>query len=628
MRDGVRLATEVYQPETSQPPWPTILIRTPYARHTAMDDIIAGLLTDVFQYALVIQSTRGRFGSEGVDSLFLSDGWGRTRDGYDAVEWIARQSWSDGKVGTWGASGYGITQYLAAGAAPPHLTCCLVIVAASNLYEDAIFYGGAYRKSLVDNWVTEQGSTYLLDFFVQHPDYEPRYDVVNLATRYDSVNVPIVHVAGWHDIFLQGQINAFCGIQEYGGPQAAGNQKLVIGPWVHDITASTCGELTFPNSSALDFFDLMFDWFDHWLKGVQNDVPQLPAIQYYLMGDADQPENIIPGNTWESREDWPPPATLTPFYFRQDGCLSTHPPDASEPPDAFDFDPDDPVPTVGGRNLFLQAGSADQRPVESRPDVLVYTTDPLSDPLTVVGRVTVTLWASSDAKDTDFTAKLCDVYPDGRSMLVADGIVQARHRNALTSQEFLTPGFIYAFPIDLWSTAIVFAPGHSIRLSISSSNAPRFETNPNTGEPFRQNTTTRVARQTVYHSAAFPSALYLPVTEGTGTEEPVAPATASEPRVPTLNPNFPNPFNDETSISLRFPNAETADWHGENARIEIVDLRGRCVKTWGIDPQPGDRITIPWHGDDQSGRRLPSGVYFCRLTAGGIIQTRKITLLR
>ncbi len=625
MSDGIRLATDIYRPTTEDGPWPTVLVRTPYDREYAVNDLLVGTLTDLRHYTLVIQNTRGRFDSEGVDSLYFSDGWGRIRDGYDTVEWIARQSWSNGKIGGWGASGPGIAQYLLAGAAPPHLLCSLIMVAASNLYEDALFYGGAYRRSLVDNWLQDNDSGQFIDYFVQNPNYGNIYDIVNLATRYDSVKIPIYHVGGWQDIFIQGQINAFTGIQEHGGPGAAGYQRLLIGPWVHNLFSTNSGELTFPNASILPMINGMIDWFDYWLKDENRTNNERPRVRYYLMGDADQADG--PGNRWVEREDWPPSSTPSLYYLHEGGLLSPELPIESELPEAFDYNPENPVPTVGGRNLSLPAGSFDQRSVESRPDVLVYTSDPLLDSLMVVGRVTVTLWASSDGPDTDFTAKLCDVYPDGRSMLVADGIVQARHRHSIRSEEFLVPGEIVEFSIDLWSTAIVFAPGHCIRICISSSNYERFENNPNTGEPFRQHTTSRIAHQTVYHDAEHPSAIVLPVVTPESSE--IAVNEYSGPGYPILEQNFPNPFNHSTRIQLRIPESPNGQWHsGGEARLEILDIRGRCMIFWEISPQSDNLVTIHWSGDDIHGRPLPSGIYMSRFTTRYIIETRKMTLLR
>jgi hypothetical protein len=254
--------------------------------------------------------------------------------------------------------------------------------------------------------------------------------------------------------------------------------------------------------------------------------------------------------------------------------------------------------------------------------VLVYTTDPLIDSVIVSGQVTVNLWASSDALDTDFTAKLCDVYPDGRSMLVADGIVQARHRNSISIEEVLTPDEINRFEIDLWSTAVVFAPGHAIRLSISSSNYPRFETNPNTGEPFRKNTSTRIAHQTVYHDADYPSAITLPVVDSLADQ-------TSLPDDYVLEQNYPNPFNEETVISIFIPEGDNS-YPGltKNIRLEIFDLRGRRLKEWSIPLEGKENVAIQWRGDDHDGNSLPSGIYFCRLTAKNCQAVRKMTLLR
>ena len=617
MRDGVRLSTDVFLPTLGDGPWPVILIRSPYNKASAMDDAVAALLTDIKRYALVVQDTRGRHASEGADSLYFSDSWGAKQDGYDTVEWAAAQPWSNGRIGTWGASALGITQYFLAGAAPPHLACCFIIVAASNLYEDALFYGGAYRRSLVDTWLRSNGSGHLINYFADHSSYEPLYDLVNLSTRYDQVDVPIFHAGGWHDIFVQGQINAFCGIQEHGGLGARGRQKLLIGPWTHNIALFSAGQLIFPRSGDVDLIAWMIEWFDFHLKDRANGVNALPPVQYYLMGDADQPAG--PGNRWIETGTWPPPSEATAFYLRENGRLSTDPPDWNEPPDAFTYDPDDPVPTVGGRNLNLPAGAYDQRGVENRSDVLIYTSDPVQDSLTVAGRITVTLFASSDALDTDFTAKLSDVYPDGRSMLVADGIIQARHRKSLWREDFLTPGEVDTFEVDLWSTAIVFAPGHRIRLAVSSTNFPRFEANPNTGESFRKNTGTVIASQTIFHDAVRPSAFVLPVLED------VAPT----PDAPVLVWNAPNPFNQETRITVNLPDGWWRNLTGDGLpSFEIFDLRGRRVMTWNFVPDWGRDIGLRWRGDDSRGQPLPSGVYIFRFSAGTLQKTAKITLVR
>ncbi len=619
MRDEIRLATDVYQPTLWAGRSPTILMRTPYGRSVNMDDVLLFVIVDLMHYNLAFQDTRGRGASEGVDSLYFSDGWGVLQDGYDTVEWIARQAWSDGKIGMIGASAMGMTQYFAVGAAPPHLTCCLVMVAASNLYEDAIFQGGEFRKSLIEGWLTYNDAAQFIPFFEAHPNYEPMYDRLNFSTRFDSVDIPILHMGGWFDIFTQSQLNAFTGITERGGPNAAPNQKLIMGPWVHEMTSEAAGELSFPGNDTIDFIDIVIAWFEHNLKEVDNEIETMPPVQYYLMGDADQPDG--PGNRWIFADEWPPEYTEIPFYLRDGKLLSVYKPNNNEEPDAFDFDPDNPVPTIGGRNLppYNEAGSYDQRSVESRPDVLVYTTDTLTNSITITGPVIVELYASSDRMDTDFTAKLCDVYPDGRSMLISDGILQARHCHSFSEENFLVPGEIDTFNIDLWSTAIVFAPGHAIRLEISSSNYNRFETNPNTGEPFHKHTRTETARQTVFHDADHASALILPVIGEIPTS-----VSSGQNKSPSkfLLENYPNPFNSETLIRLRMPSKDSP------IHLEIVDLLGRKVKCWQIDPVKNQIAMIRWQGDNQEGMPLPSGVYFCRLDSGEKLMTRKIILMR
>ena len=612
MRDGIRLATDVYKPTLQTGRLACLLMRTPYNKDSGIDDWVMTLLTDLTGYAVAIQDMRGKHASEGADTVYYSDGWGKHRDGYDTVEWLADQSWSNGRIGMLGASASGIVSYLASGAAPPHLACCVVAVAASNLYEDAIFYGGEYQKAMVNGWLEEHGDSGLIPFFTSHHDYGPVYESVNLTARFDSVNVPILHAGGWHDIFVQGTINAFSGIQESGGAGARGNQKLIIGPWTHNIASEKCGELSFPDAGIMQFLDSVIGWVDHWLRD-KSMPPKMPAVQFYLMGDADRTDG--PGNRWIRMDSWPPKTEPVPLFLRGGGVLSFERPDPDEPPDVFDFNPSLPVPTLGGRNLNLKAGSLDQAPVEDRADVRVYTTDELKDTLTVAGRITVSLHASSDALDTDFTAKLCDVYPDGRSMLVADGIIQARHRNSLAWETLLTPGEAAEFAIDLWSTAVAFAPGHRIRLDVSSSNYPRFEVNPNTGEPLAAGAGMGVARQTVYHDANRPSALELPVWNGETGEGGADFA---------MGQNYPNPFSAFTTIPVFVPENRNT---GAPVRLEIFNALGRPVRSLALDPSPGQR-SVRWDGTDDHSVPLPSGVYLVLLKVGADVLVGKMAIMR
>jgi len=455
-------------------------------------------------------------------------------------------------------------------------------------------------------------------YFVDHPNYEPIYDTMNIYTRLDSINVPILHIGGWHDIFLQGNIDAFTELQENGGPGARGNQKLILGPWVHNITAAQPGEIYFPHATPLLFFATMFDWFDYWLKDEVNTIDSMATVQYYVMGHADQPETI--GNTWIESETWPPEYTPVRFYLQPDSGLASTSIPIEVLPDTFSYDPQYPVLTRGGRNMNIDAGTYDQRELEARPDVLTYTTEILMDTVIIAGPVWVQLYAGSDALDTDFMASLCDVYPDGRSMLIADGAVQARHRNTITEEELLTPEEIESYTIDLWSTAVTVAPGHRIRLNITSSNYNRFAINPNTGEPFRQHTQTQIAHQSIYHDLDYPSALILPVMEGVDTLVPEE--RENRPETMALLPNFPNPFNGWTSIPVILPNREAP------ATLSIFDLNGRLVKEWTINPSRGLMQIIKWNGRSEAGSEVTSGVYITKLQAKEIQQSRKIMLLK
>ncbi len=616
MRDGIRLATDVYLSETPGK-WPTILIRSPYGKNVDPDEeAIFGFLT-LLGYAVVTQDTRGRFASEGIDSLFLDDGWGAKQDGYDTVEWVAAQSWSNGKVGTFGASALGITQYMLAGSAPPHLVCQFVAVGATDMYAQAAYPGGVFLKNLVEKWLISQDNPHLLPFVVGRPRYDAIWQRLDLKTRWPVVNVPMYHWGGWYDIFLQGTIEAFTGAQHLGGEVARGRQKLVIGPWTHGGWRETRqGELDYPANSKLNDLEEVFRWLDYWLLGKDNGVMSEPAVKYYLMGAI---EEGAPGNDWRTAEDWPPAAQATPFYFHAGGGLQPSRPAAASSFASYVYDPRQTVPTVGGKNLSMPAGPFDQRATEARADVLVFTSPVLAEPLEVVGALKVKLWFSSSARDTDFMAKLTDVYPDGRSMLVADGAVRARHRLSTSREDLLSPGSIYECEIDLWSTAMLFNRGHRLRVAVSSSNDPRFDPNPNSGNPFRVGQDTVVATNKIYLDAAQPSHLVLPVTSGmVAVQEKV---DGSLPVAFELRQNHPNPMLHETSIAYVLPGAATVQLAIYNTLgQEIIRLQE------GLLP-PGERV-VKWNGLDRAGRPVARGIYFYRLQTERFAAVKKLVLLQ
>lgn len=504
MRDGVRLSTTVYLPSTTGR-WPAILMRTPYNKSTPLAGPVAAMAM-LRGYVLVAQDLRGRFASEGGDFLvFQHDGWGEHRDGYDTIEWIAQQAWSNGKVATAGPSALGIVQNLAAVAQPPHLVCMHVPVAFSSMYHETAFQGGAWRKALVERWL--RGNKFdarSVEAFHSHPDFDEfwlQFEPVRYAGKID---VPVMFVGGWYDIFSQGTIDMFKAVNERGGPNARGKCRLVMEAFGHGKS----NDLKFRQTKRPGNSNELA-WSSIWAKQGGRGLEKIPVVQYYVLGDPDDAQ--APGNEWRSADQWPIPARNTPAYLHGDGRLDWSPPKAKNVSRSYKYEPKDPVRTIGGANLMISKGPKDQRAIENRPDVLLFESPVLTKPLEVTGRVKVKLWVSSTAPDTDFTAKLTDVYPDGRSMLVVDGIRRMRHRNSFEKSELMEPGKVYEVEIDLWSTSIVFNKGHRVRLAISSSNSPRFEPNPNTGRPSGTDDETAVATNTIYFDADHPSHIILPL---------------------------------------------------------------------------------------------------------------------
>lgn len=502
MRDGVKLATDIHLPE-GEGPWPTILVMTPYNKKGL--EAFAGE-TGKRGYALVAQDFRGRFASEGEDfPVFLSCGWGEHQDGYDTVEWIAGQKWSNGKIGGWGISAPGIALNMTAPSRPPHLTCCYVGVAFSNMYTQAAYQGGAFRKGLLEEWLAQCKFTPKnLELFRAHPNYDDFWKALDPERVASQVNVPTMFLGGWYDIFAAGTLNSFVTINKQGGEAARGKCRLVMEPYGHGRS----DDLVFPNADHPQAAD-MWNWFDIWLKNDGKGIEQIPAVQYFAMGDPGDPNT--PGNQWRTADAWPVPAQMVAVYLHTDKKLRLQASEELFGSLAFQCDPKNPVPTVGGANLTGSKGPKDQRPVEERPDVLLFTSPTLDRYVEITGPIKVKLWASSTTPDTDFTAKLCDIYPDGRSMIVLDGILRAGHRNSMEKSEPMEPGKIYEFEIDLWSTSLVLSPGHRVRIAISSSNSPRFELNPNTGKPAGADSKTEVATNTIYLNADHPSHIVLPV---------------------------------------------------------------------------------------------------------------------
>lgn len=514
MRDGTRLATDVYA-KRGQQPHGSILIRTPYGKNQG---ILIGKAFANQGWPTVIQDMRGRHDSDGNDTVFRNE----STDGPDTLAWVANQSFSNGKVATFGASALGITQYLTAGANPPNLACQFIQFATPNLFTWAMYQGGEFRKNLVVNWLEGVNSTYILDDVYLHENStDPFWQNVTIDTHYSDVNVPAIHMGGWYDIFTQGTIDAYEGYQYHGGSGALGKSKLIIGPWIHVNMGSTKqGQLTYPKDSVDNISqDLFWKMVNQYTQGNPEGYDSYPAVSYYVMGDINGS-----GNFWRHTTDWPPASTPANFYFHANHSLLQSPATAGSP-FTYAYNPNHPVPTRVVM-LYGKLGPYDQRPVENRSDVIVFTSPVLTHPFEATGRVHAVLYVSSDRPDTDFTVKLTDVYPDGRSMLICDGILRMRNRNGTDHWEFMQPGTVYRVEVDLMSISYMWDIGHSIRVAVSSSNYPRFLANPNTRDGIARNTTSQVANNSLYVDADHGSYLVLPWIPCNSTVDfPMIPST-------------------------------------------------------------------------------------------------------
>ncbi|MCX7704027.1 MAG: CocE/NonD family hydrolase, partial [Planctomycetota bacterium] len=351
-----------------------------------------------------------------------------------------------------------------------------------------------------------------LDMIREHPSYDDFWRQMDSSTRAEKMNVPAVNIGGWFDTFCQGSIDSFLMRQERGAEGARGRQVLVMGPWTHGGTEEErIGEFFLPENARSLPLVVMADWFDYHLKGEKNSAEKYPSVIYYVMGAFGEKDAV--GNFWRTAQKWPPHAALTPLYLRKDGKLSFSQPEEEDASASYEYDPKNPCPTIGGRNLTIERGPYDQRRIEERKDVLVFSSEVLEHPIEVTGKITAVLYVSSSAVDTDFVVRLCDVYPSGKSVLIADGIIRCRYRNSFERPELMEPGKIYKVEVDLWSTSIIFNKGHRIRVSVTSSNYPRWDANPNTGKNSWEETNMVVAKNTLYFDKGHPSYVLLPVVK-------------------------------------------------------------------------------------------------------------------
>lgn len=514
MRDGKELPAAVFLPSSYQgEKIPCILLRssagisTPYALvHTPIKEN---------GYAVVIQATRSFVDAEGKSFPYVSDGWGDLQDGYDTVEWLAAAPFCNGKVGTMGTSAMGITQLMLAPSAPPALKCQHIRFAASSMYHHATYPGGQILKNQAERWLgycaRDPG---VHSYLCNHPYYNDFWEQFNTVKVADRVKAPAVHIGGWFDTFIQGTIDAFVSRQKEGGEGARNKQKLVIGPWHHYWPLSMAlGDFQMPQAGINPPFDFSAEkWFEFYLKDGPDLSEELPPVVYYVMGPFDG--SASSGNVWKTAAEWPPQAQPTSLYLAQDGRLSLKA-DPISSSLSYVYHPENPVPTIGGQNLFLEAGPKDQREIEKRDDVLIFTTAPLEEDLEVTGRIKALIYATSSVANTDLSVRLSDVYPDGRSILIADGLYRP---GILKQGEALNEQHPLEVEVDLWSTSLVFAKGHAIRIAVTSSNYPRYEKNPNVGLAGEYSGRFVPAKTVIHMGKSFPSQIILPMIQNTGNK--------------------------------------------------------------------------------------------------------------
>jgi putative CocE/NonD family hydrolase len=573
MQDGTYQAADVFRPAAAGR-YPALLMRTPYNKlstpttgHLFFFDFLAAVRAG---YAVVVQDVRGRYASEGRFRHFEAE----TADGGDSITWLAGQEWCDGTVGLFGGSYAGATQYLAMLSKPAAVKAMVPALTASEYYEGWIYQGGAFQLGFALSWAVAMAYADLLirerrgedvsegregleavagDIWsayrrlplvepadesapwlgtyrdwLEHPDRDSYWQATAINERHSELDVPALHIAGWNDIFLKGSLENFTGMRASAATeQARANQRLIVTPWGHSAGhVESVGQLWYgpaaeyvygprpfsaSDTAPVDVAQECIDWFDSQLKGDQaverDEVVERDPVRIFVMG----------ANRWRDEPDWPlTRAKPTRWYLRGSGGLSQAPPTDTDPDD-YAYDPRDPVPTAGGQTLLpgggFFVGPHDRRAIEARADVLTYTSSPLLEDLEVTGPVLVTLHVATSALDTDFTAALVDVYPDGRAIGIADGILRMRYRDGTSSAKLLDRHRVYRIEVDLTATSNVFFAGHRIRIEISSSNFPRFDRNPNNGGLVARarESDLEIARQLVFLDSDRASFVTLPV---------------------------------------------------------------------------------------------------------------------
>ena len=509
-RDGTKLAANVFLP-AGQGPFPVVLSRTPYLKDALGD--LAGYSAKKYTdagYAFVMQDVRGKGHSEGFYEAFIPD----LEDGYDTVEWVAKQPWSNGRVGMVGASALGITTNLAAMAAPPHLVAAYVIVAPYDQLLNT-YPGGVLKDEDTLGWLKGQGETQAqLDEVRGSAANSAFWNEHAMTTQRKFIRIPMYNQGAWYDIFNDGNVENFRWLQNFGAKGARGNQKLYMVPAGHGGLGAEKSDIEYNQPGATVPATEEMRWWEYWLKGTENGIMKEPPVTLFMMASGRKGHPSAASHVFTA-PNWPPANHPTAYYLSGDMHLSTKPPAAADAKISYRFDPANPVKTYGGSNLLQTAGPLDQRPIGQRQDYLRFETPVLDKNVAIAGHVDMTLWAATDGLDTDFMVKLVDVYPDGYEQIILDNPIRTRYRHGRDPDDvaLMTPGKPEELHIDLWNTAFTFEKGHKIQVTVTSSNATKFEINPNTGEPLGVATSTapRVATNTIYVDKRHPSAMILPV---------------------------------------------------------------------------------------------------------------------
>lgn len=537
MRDGVKLYADIYVP-SGEGPFPVILSRVPYG--TQSDYILQPAYGKYFTdrgYVYVSQNVRGRFGSEGLFTAYVEGQ--EIPDAYDTVEWIVNQDWSNDNVGVMGESYYGYTSLMAAVSGHPAVKAISpanITLAREKQSLDGVFpiqASGLWTLNMDDIVNGEYQDTDSLDLYhlpmitlgsennmrdslwrerVEGYLKDPSELKKSAIREYQKIRVPALHFGGWYDTFTRGSIAIWNGVKTYSeNLDVIDKQWLVIGPWDHDsmsvhiadiAPATTIGKRDFGTKAINTYGETVTEFFDYFLKGKDNGFIYTKRVYYFNIGDDD----------WREAEEWPPLSSeIQSFYLNVNQELTDKSPN-EDSMSSYTYDPKNPITITEGTNIWLRSSEMkNRRTLLERDDILIFETEALQKDLEITGDISLELFASSSAIDTDFTAAIVDVYPDGYSLLIQEGILRASHRNKDESPSHINPNEIYELNIDLWSTSYVIPAGHKLRLEISSSNFPRFARNLNNGEPFGMSDELKIAEQTIYYGERYPSRLLLPV---------------------------------------------------------------------------------------------------------------------